>query len=100
MDLPGENARGAAVLSDRWSFGVCLPAGADLGFRYRALAWAGGGYRVAEAARRPARARSRNTAAAAVSRAAATAIRVICHPAMPPTVITRTRPPVVAGAVP
>ena len=35
--------------------------------------------------RRAVRARSRKTAAVAVSRAAPTAIRVICHPGMPPT---------------
>jgi len=39
---------------------------------------------VAEADRRVARARSRTTAAAAATRAAPTAIKVICQPAMPP----------------
>ena len=41
---------------------------------------------VAEADRRAASARSRNTAAVAATRAAPTAIRVICQPAMPPTI--------------
>jgi hypothetical protein len=43
---------------------------------------------VAVARRRPARLRSRNTAAAAAARAAPTAIRATCQPAMPPALIT------------
>ena len=45
---------------------------------------------VAVAPRRLASLRSRNTAAVAATRAAATAIRVICQPGMPPVVITGT----------
>jgi len=52
---------------------------------------------VAEADRRPARVRSRNTAAVAATRAAAIAMRVICQPGMPPAVITRTVAPGVTG---
>ena len=43
---------------------------------------------VEEADRRAASTRSRNTAAMAVTRAAPTAIRMICQPGMPPTVTT------------
>src|SRR5690348_6911804 len=45
---------------------------------------------MAEADRRLVRTRSRKTAAVAAARAAATAMRVICQPGMPPAVITRT----------
>ena len=49
-----------------------------------------GRHPVVEAVRRRARARSRTTAVAAAARAAATVIRVICQPGMPPAVIRRT----------
>ena len=55
--------------------------------------WLGDGCcQAAEADRRLARERSRNTAAVAATKAAATAIRVICQPGMPPPVMTVTEP--------
>jgi hypothetical protein len=55
---------------------------------------------VMEAVRRLARARSSRTAAVAVTRAAATAMRVICQPGMPPPVITGAGMGTAAGTGP
>ena len=54
--------------------------------------------RVAEADRRAVRARSSSTATVAAARAAASAIRVICQPAMPATMTVCTWAGTWAGA--
>jgi len=68
-------------------------------------AWlvSGPGWRVSSGGGGPAAgpgARSRTTAAVAAARAAATAIRVICQPGMPPAAITGTAPAGAAGTGP
>jgi hypothetical protein len=116
-----ENARSAAVLHDRLLFGDCHLVAADLGVLapgwlageasnacwawivavvQARLAFAGDARKcrlVAEADRRPARARSRITAVVAAARAAAIAMRVICQPGMPPAVLSWAVPPGAAG---
>src|SRR5215475_11734429 len=91
-----------AVAGSIRGLSVCPPAlaGAAPGpWRWSGRGWCRVGavrHPALGADRRLARARSRNTAAAAVTRAAATAIRAICQPGMPPAVITRTVGPVPA----
>ena len=103
--LPGPGAGTADQRRSPWLSGQDRPWTWP-GSRARLASVAGpGGARhvmVAEADRRVARARSRTTAAVAATRAAPTAIKVICQPAMPPantgTVAGGTsRPPGVMG---